>query len=143
MYFYSHIWDTSQFEQLKTYRFDISMIKITGEIELEYFLCKNGSKEQECTDINAATWPAKVEKMGNISVQEVGAKSITTIEAKQEDFININNVEKRLMVIIVITNKNKNKNKNEIAAVAIEYSNPNQIRLLREGRAFEDKVRYQ
>lgn len=40
MYFYSHVWDSSQFEQSKTYRFDISMIKIFGNTALEYYRCK-------------------------------------------------------------------------------------------------------
>ena len=29
----------------------------------------------------------------------------------------------------------------DVSGIAVEYSNPNQIRILREGRSFEDKVR--
>jgi hypothetical protein len=47
-------------------------------------------------------------------------------------------VEKQLMIIILITNA-----KDQLSVFAIEYSNPNKVRLLREGRAFEDKVKPQ
>lgn len=40
------------------------------------------------------------------------------------------------MIIIVL-----DKTGTEQAGLAIQYTNPNQVRLLREGRAFEDKVR--
>lgn len=45
MYFYSHVWDSSQFEQAKTYRFDISAIKIFGNTALEYYRCKPEANE--------------------------------------------------------------------------------------------------
>jgi hypothetical protein len=69
-------------------------------------------------------------------VVEVGSKAISTWEVNESMYKRLNAVEKRLMVIVLV------KNANHInSGYALEYSNPNKIRLLREGRAFEDKVR--
>lgn len=91
------------------------MIKIIGQIQLEYFYCRSGVQVEQCTNINDPKFATYVEKMTVLGTQEVGSKTITTLEVKQEEYTSLNNVEKRLMVVIVI----RNKKPEEVAAVAI------------------------
>lgn len=105
LYFYSHIWDSSQFEKLKVFKFDISTIRISGNMETEYYQCKIGVDEEKCKNINDTNFSDYVEKIKVDGTEQVGAKTITTLEVNEQAYSKVNNVEKRLMVIMVLKNK--------------------------------------
>lgn len=54
MYFYSRIFDSGQYQNEKTFKFDISIIKIMGNLKFEFFACKPEADIVRCRDINDA-----------------------------------------------------------------------------------------
>lgn len=66
----------------------------------------------------------------------IGTKIIYSIQIGQADYKEINSVEKRALIVIHVKPQGADTN-----FVALEVSNSNKVRLLREGRSFEDKVR--
>lgn len=54
MYFYSRVFGTSQFEIERKFMFDVSIIKIMGNINFEFYACKPDADLVKCRDINDA-----------------------------------------------------------------------------------------
>lgn len=91
----------------------------------------------KCREINnAPVFQKSTTKIAPLGSEEVGSKIIYTIEVDKSMYEKINQVEKQLMIIILAR-----KPSPAPSIYALEYSNLNQVRLLREGRAFEDKVK--
>ena len=74
-------------------------------METEYYQCKIGVDEEKCKNINDTNFSDYVEKIKVDGTEQVGAKTITTLEVNEQAYSKVNNVEKRLMVIMVLKNK--------------------------------------
>lgn len=67
-------------------------------------------------------------------------KSIYRVEVNRSYLRTVNSMEERIMVICMIRPQSKD---GKGGLIALEYSNPNRIRILREDRAFEDRAMMQ
>lgn len=105
-----------------------------GAFDLQFYACTEQYRDWgNCLNMNdEKVFSNSVEKIQPSSMPEVGSKTIYTLEISDKYFKQAISVAKEVMILAVFT---VNQKSNSIAA--LEFSNPNKLKRIREDKAVE------